>query len=153
MPITSPNNLWSPDPTDPYNLTLHLAQMQTSVQAALNTKQNTLEDTGWVTLTLQPGVNPQDNPVLIRRKAGIVYLMGGLSSSGFSAGTDKLVATLPVGFRPIARPVMSQMQNWTNAELLAGINITTQGNIFVKPLSGVPMPAYWFFGSLCWPSD
>lgn len=35
MVTTSPDNLWSPNATDPYNLTTDLATMQTSIQTAL----------------------------------------------------------------------------------------------------------------------
>ena len=37
MAVTSPDNLWSPDSTDPYNLVPDLAAMQDTVQDALNT--------------------------------------------------------------------------------------------------------------------
>lgn len=38
MATTSPDNLFSPDAPSPYNLTVDLAAMQTSVQNALNTR-------------------------------------------------------------------------------------------------------------------
>lgn len=41
MAITSPDNLFSPDAPSPYNLTVDLAAMQTSVQAALNNRPAT----------------------------------------------------------------------------------------------------------------
>lgn len=41
MVTTSPDNLWSPNATDPYNLTTDLAAMQTSVQNALTNRPRT----------------------------------------------------------------------------------------------------------------
>lgn len=41
MVTTSPDNLWSPNASDPYNLTTDLAAMQTSVQAALTNRPKT----------------------------------------------------------------------------------------------------------------
>lgn len=36
MALTSPDNLWSPDPSDDYDLTVDLAAMQSSVQQAIS---------------------------------------------------------------------------------------------------------------------
>ena len=39
MATTTPDNLWSPDPNDPYNLTVDLAHMQATTQTALTNRK------------------------------------------------------------------------------------------------------------------
>lgn len=108
MPITSPNNLWSPDPTDPYNLTLHLAQMQTSVQAALNTKQDTLTQIAWTQNDFTAGSNSVNGAVRYTREGRVVNVrLVILASNTIPAGVTTISNyNLPVAVRPdySARP-------------------------------------------------
>lgn len=68
MALTSPNNLWSPDPGDDYDLTVDLAAMQDSVQAAITAIRNSSRSgvvntntttEGFVTVTHDFGVTPR----------------------------------------------------------------------------------------------
>lgn len=58
-----------------------------------------LEDTGWITASLGGGLSHEaGNPLQYRRRNGIVYFRGRLTSNGGSSGS--VIFTLPVGFRP-----------------------------------------------------
>lgn len=99
MATTSPNNLWSPDPGNSYNLTIDLAAMQASVQAALNTKAGSFTDTAWTTVALASGFG---GAVAYRIFGPVVMLRGFISkSSGVLASGDMpLAAALPAAARP-----------------------------------------------------
>lgn len=58
-----------------------------------------LEDTGWITASLTGSLaHESGNPLQYRRRNGIVFFRGRLSTGSISSGAT--IFTLPVGFRP-----------------------------------------------------
>lgn len=138
MPITSPDNLWSPDPTDPYNLTLHLAQMQTSVQTALNTKQNALTELGPDILPLAAGWG---GAVSIVRLGRFVSMRGYLSlSSGIiTSGAMPLASAIPTAYRPTNTSGFSLISG--NGQSTCQIHIGQDGIVRLHPGIGTTSSA------------
>lgn len=101
MATTSPDNLWSPDSPDDYNLVIDWAASMDSVQEALNRIREYTDDTGW--LDFPSPVNGFQKSTLFPpqyRKVGKrVDLRGQFYRS--TAPTSVTTATvLPSGFIP-----------------------------------------------------
>lgn len=108
MATTSPDNLWSPNPTDPYNLTLDLAQMQSTVQTALNSKQGTLTQIAWTQNDFTIASNAVNGAVRFTREGRVVNVrLVVLASTTIPAGVTTVSNyNLPIAVRPdySARP-------------------------------------------------
>ena len=71
------------------------------LRAALVDDGGLIYDSGWVDLVTRTGFTPHSSfPPQVRRVGTRVFVRGGWTAAGLSAGTTTLVADVPVGFRP-----------------------------------------------------
>lgn len=135
MATTSPNNLWSPDAANAYNLTVDLAAMQATVQTALNTKQNSFTTTaGWNNIAVASGWT---GAIAYRQFGPIVMFRGYLSKTGsnIATGDMPLAAALPAAIIP-ANVVGVVQTPGPPPNQLTALTIDTSGVVRVHPVLG-----------------
>jgi len=91
--------------------------------AGINGRLNALEaDTGWATLTLQPG---WIGTVRYRRRGGALYVRTDLERGSASQAARALITTLPGGFRP---PIAATFPGFYGAGMLP-VDVNPDGTI------------------------
>lgn len=112
----------------------------------------TYKNTPWLNLSLASGVvdYTSGNNARYKRKGGVVYLNGavkGITSIG------KVIATLPVGYRPIGQAHSFALP--TSGKNFARWVIDTDGTITLENVSQVAAPTStdWFPIHTCFPVD
>ena len=110
-------------------------------------------DTGWVTCTLKPGFAWQGaggaEAIQVKKKHGIVYIRGAVSSTGITTNTSITVASLPAGFAPLKNVVNSCGTSSGAASAVAFI--TSGGDLQIR--TNATLSSYYFFGGFTWTTD
>lgn len=109
-------------------------------------------DTDWVDVPLASGVDPwtSGERPMVRRIGNVVNVRGGIKTTGFALGTNKLAMTIPVGFRPVGANQMFVLGTWSPPGQAASCVIGTDGAVYVVPQASGTLPGYWFFGGQTW---
>lgn len=101
MALTSPDDIWTPDATDDYSLTVDLATMADTIQDALVSLR--AGDTGWVTITPSTGWTA-NTPIRLRRQGNTVrvspFELSRTSNLAITANQGVPVAALSGVFLP-----------------------------------------------------
>lgn len=99
MPVTSPDNIWTPDSGDDYALTVDLARMADDIQDALNIRPP-VEDTGFVPLTtFGTGWSGTSGYAPWIRRVGNRVDIGGAVTRTTTLGALATIVQIPEGFR------------------------------------------------------
>ena len=116
---------------------------QTDLQNALNAKQDTLTDSGWLEATPEQtsGVNRYSGKIYYRKIGSIVYINAYsiTLADALSGARNLTLATLPSGYRP---DKTSAAMAWTSATTIVRtlpLAINTSGNvvIYTNPNDGL----------------
>lgn len=123
MATTSPNNLWSPDSGDAYDLTVHLRAMVDTVQSALNTKLNTETLETRVITSFGNGFNAYSgfgwSGLRAYRMYGQVWIVGSVQKDSVGGvPAETAFASIPVGWRPPVKWQGSSMRVETGGNLI-----------------------------------
>jgi len=131
---------------------LHWDGSNTLETTTLNVGDIAYQNTPWLNLSLASGISDYTtgNNAKYKRKGGIVYIKG--SVKGITA-LDKVIATLPVGYRPIgsAHSFTAPTSGKDHARWI----INTDGTIQLENVTQttLPLAADWFPIHTCFPID
>lgn len=129
--------------TDINNLTRHLTSVEETVEELLNAE----EDTGWIELPLESGVQAYNSGQTPKyRKIGkIVFIRGAVTNI---QNRDITIGTLPVGFRPasISYPYIQNTSVRTgHLPMFSRMIVGTDGRIRLEAVSdGAAYGNKWF---------
>lgn len=125
----------------------NLRKQFTSMEETLDQVLNAEEDTGWLPLTLQNGVEAYStNQVPQYRKVGkIVFVRGAVKNI---TARDTVIATLPAGFRPVGAShtyVQNTSQRTGNFAMYSRMIVNTSGAIKLEGITdGAAYGDKWF---------
>lgn len=112
-----------------------------------------LDDTGWVTCTLNAPYVWQgtggSEAIQVRKRFGVVYIRGAVNSSSVTVNATHTVASLPSGFAPVKNVVN---QCGTSVGAASAVAFVTAGGDLQIRTNGT-LSAYYFFGGFTWLLD
>jgi hypothetical protein len=131
---------------------LHWNGSVTTTNTVLSVGDLTFKNVPWTSLTLASGISDYttNTNVEYQKKGGVVYLRGAVK--GITA-INKIIGTLPVGFRPTAQTHNYAMP--TSLKNFARWAINTDGTIVLENVSQTAAPASddWFPIHTCFSVD
>ena len=116
--------------------------VSTAMQTALNAKANKVQE-DWITPTLINGWTPSDDqmfaPIQYKKdNFGFVHLRGGIQN-----GVDRIICTLPVGYRPKGRVPIIAKRQWAHT-FVEWLSLSENGNLSIANAS-MPTDTRLFF--------
>jgi hypothetical protein len=112
-----------------------------------------LDDTGWVTCTLNSGFAWQgtsgSEAIQVRNKFGVIYIRGAVTSTGITTNGTFTVASLPPGFAP-PKNVVNRCGTSSGAAAATAF-VTSTGDLQIR--TNGTLSSYYFFGGFTWLLD
>lgn len=154
MATTSPDNLRTPDPGDPYNLVPDLATLAGDVQAALIARANALKGTAAERAAIEPTATPgvlwqdTDGIGMLWVRGSAAFVPAVRSWSGTTTEMNSFGPSAPAGFEwrntSNNRKFVRRSGSWAGDSPISGVVTFATIIANVANTQTVPLPAGYF---------